>query len=161
MNLFSLTCEYAFRALAHLASDDEDTAVLGRDLAERANVPASYLSKILLTLKRGGIVEATRGTGGGYRLARPAAEIALAEITELLDPPRSPGSCFLGGGRLCSNDDPCPGHQGWRCVQEAYLAFIRETTLAQLGHQSTTAKSLGGAGESLRRVHPPTPRRQG
>lgn len=132
MNVFSQTCEYAFRALAHLAVAEGGQDLLGRELAERASIPASYLSKILLTLKRAGIVEATRGTGGGYRLARPADEITLAEVVGVLDPPRSPGSCFLGGGRECGSESPCPGHESWRRVKEAYLEFTTKTTLAQI-----------------------------
>lgn len=144
MNLFSQTCEYAFRALAVLASSEDGAALLGRELAESACVPASYLSKVLLVLKRGGIVEATRGTGGGYRLARPGSEITLADVTAVLDPPRSPGGCFLGGGRECSDDDPCPGHDGWGRVKEAYLTFIQQTTLAQIAHQSVAPQSSRG-----------------
>ncbi|NIV85762.1 MAG: Rrf2 family transcriptional regulator, partial [Actinobacteria bacterium] len=87
--LFSSTATYAVRALAHLAERPADEAILGRDLAELADVPANYLSKILLILKRAGMVEATRGMGGGYRLSRPATEVSLGEVFELFDPPSS------------------------------------------------------------------------
>lgn len=133
MAWFSSTAEYALRALSHLAErSDEDRAILGRDLAELAEIPANYLSKILLTLNRAGIVEATRGLGGGYRLRRPAAEVFLSEVLELFDPPEGDNACFLGGGRVCSPENPCPVHDRWRSVRERYLDFTHNTTLAEI-----------------------------
>jgi len=145
MNVFSQTCEYAFRALTHLAVAESGQDLLGRELAERASIPASYLSKILLTLKHAGIVEATRGTGGGYRLARPAKDITLAEVIDILDPPRSPGGCFLGGGRECSNEAPCPGHESWLRVKEAFLEFTTKTTLNQIALTEVRSETVGGS----------------
>ncbi|MEE8526083.1 MAG: Rrf2 family transcriptional regulator [Thermoanaerobaculia bacterium] len=133
MAWFSSTAEYALRSLSHLAErGGEDPAILGRDLAELTQIPANYLSKILLTLNRAGIVEATRGLGGGYRLRRPASEVYLAEVLELFDPPEGDSACFLGGGRVCSAENPCPAHDRWRLVRQTYLDFTRNTTLAEI-----------------------------
>lgn len=129
--MLSTTVEYAMRSLSCLARAPEGEALLGRELAELADVPANYLSKILLVLKRAGIVEATRGTGGGYRLARPAVEIVLGEVVELFDPPRAHPGCFLGR-RECSDEDPCAAHDNWRRVRTAYLDFLQNTTLDQI-----------------------------
>ena len=74
--MLSTTSQYAIRALSHLARMQHGEAVLGRDLAERASVPVNYLSKIMLVMRNAGLVQATRGAGGGYRLARPAATVA-------------------------------------------------------------------------------------
>jgi Rrf2 family protein len=56
----------------------------GRDLAEQAGIPANHLSKILWKLGNAGIVDATRGNRGGYRLKGSAAEIHLFEVVDLL-----------------------------------------------------------------------------
>jgi Rrf2 family protein len=144
MSWSSNTAEHALRALGYLAErSEEDRAILGRDLAELAKIPANYLSKILLTLNKAGIVEATRGLGGGYRLRRPAAEVSLSEVLELFDPPTDDRACFLGGGRLCSPENPCPAHDKWRRVRESYLDFTRSTTLADIARPVAEREEAG------------------
>jgi Rrf2 family protein len=81
--MLSTTTQYALRALSHLARQSGD-AVLGRDLAESVEIPANYLSKVLVTLRNAGLVVTTRGSGGGYRLRKPAHEIHLIDVVELL-----------------------------------------------------------------------------
>jgi Rrf2 family protein len=67
--MLSITSQYALRALSHLARQSGE-AVLGRDLARSVEIPANYLSKVLLTLRNAGLVATARGSGGGYRLSR-------------------------------------------------------------------------------------------
>jgi Rrf2 family iron-sulfur cluster assembly transcriptional regulator len=105
--------------------------VLGRDLAERTAVPPSYLSKILLNLKRAGLVEATRGTGGGYRLSKPAEEISLWEIVDPVDNVGRLDECIMGMNE-CSEQNPCAMHDWWKRVREDYVAMLRQTSLAEV-----------------------------
>ena len=80
--------DYAARALVSLALHaDESGPTSVRDIAERTGLPQPYLEQILLALKGAGIVRSKRGVGGGYVLARPAAEITLAEIVSAVDGP--------------------------------------------------------------------------
>lgn len=120
------------RALSCLAGTTESGAVLGRDLAELAEVPANYLTKILLVLNRAGFVEATRGTGGGYRLARPPGEISLMQIVELFDPQAALYGCLLDASQQCSEATPCPAHERWSEVRDTYMNFLETTTLEQI-----------------------------
>lgn len=108
--------------------------MLGRELAEQADIPANYLSKILWTLGNAGIIDATRGSGGGYRLKRNAAEVRLFEVVELFDRDRTGVACLLGGGKECDPDNPCTAHDAWRGVRTAYLDFLNTTTLADISH---------------------------
>lgn len=144
--MLSTTSEYALRALSCLARAPEGQALLGRDLSILAGVPANYLAKILLDLKRTGIVDATRGSGGGYRLARPAAEIHLAAVVETFEGPREGRACILGGGRICSDHDPCPAHPKFTAARRAYLDFLNNTTLAEISvpEEATAGLSVGG-----------------
>jgi len=137
--MFSSTVEYALRALVRLAQSSTEGSILGRDLAAMTDVPANYLSKILLTLRKAGIVEATRGAGGGYRLRKPAEDVVLASVVELFDP-RPRAACLLGGGRACSAEDPCSAHQRWERVQRAYRDFTENTTLADISRRPVTAQ---------------------
>jgi len=84
--------DYACRALLSLALHQEapgPTSV--RDIAERTGIPQPYLEQILLALKGAGLVRSKRGVGGGYVLARTAAEIRLSEILAAVDGPISLG----------------------------------------------------------------------
>ncbi len=127
--MLSTTSQYALRALSHMAARPHE-AILGRDLAHSVEIPANYLSKVLLTLRNAGLVVTSRGAGGGYRLARPADEIHLFDVVELFEeisltkPP-----CFLGRTRRCSETTPCTAHSSWRSVQAAYLKFLASTSL--------------------------------
>jgi Rrf2 family iron-sulfur cluster assembly transcriptional regulator len=112
----------------------EGTSILGRDLAKQDGIPANYLSKILWTLGNAGIIDATRGNGGGYRLKRKAAEIMLFEIVELFDRDRAKIACFLGGGRECEDSNACTAHEAWRNVRFNYLDFLHTTSLADISH---------------------------
>src|SRR6266542_1388551 len=119
--MLSTTAEHALRALAELARLPEGSSMLGRELAEHASIPANYLSKILWTLGNAGIIDATRGNRGGYRLKRNAAEVHLFEVVELFDRDRTRVACLLGGTRECDQDNPCTAHDAWRGVRTAYL----------------------------------------
>jgi Rrf2 family nitric oxide-sensitive transcriptional repressor len=84
--LFSQTTEYALRAMACLANAPGEL-VPTMTLATRASVPANYLAKVLQQLATAGLIQGRRGVGGGYRLARSAADINLLEIVRTIDRP--------------------------------------------------------------------------
>lgn len=107
-------------------------AVLGRDLAKQATIPANYLSKILLDLRNAGILTTARGTGGGYRLRRRPGEIRLIEVVDLFDEARARPLCLLGGEKECSDEHPCSAHHSWKPVREAYVRFLESTTIADI-----------------------------
>jgi Rrf2 family iron-sulfur cluster assembly transcriptional regulator len=129
--MLTTTTQYALRALVALTALPEGEVALGRDLSERSGVPANYLSKILLDLKRAGIVTAVRGTGGGYRLNRPADEIRLIEVVELFDPPRANPGCLLSSSGECTDDNPCAAHRRWVAVRKTYESFLESTSVSE------------------------------
>lgn len=129
--MISTTSAYALRALAALARDPEGAYVLGRDLAAAANIPANYLSKILLALRNAGLIATARGSGGGYRLSKPARKISLIEVVDLFEKSRVKPLCLLGG-RACSDHDPCIAHNFWCPVADAYAAFMNTTNLENI-----------------------------
>ncbi len=133
--MLTTTSEYALRALTYLARLPEGESILGRDLASEAGIPANYLSKILWTLGNAGIILATRGNGGGYRLKRGPAEIRLFEVVELFDRDRVRLACLLGGGKDCDSENPCTAHEAWRHVRTAFLDFLHTRTLADISHR--------------------------
>ena len=77
--------EYALLALIHLARAEGKGFVAVSAMAEAQGLPAKFLEQLLMSLKRGGLVKSQKGPHGGYRLARPAGKISLAEVIRLLD----------------------------------------------------------------------------
>lgn len=85
----SAQVDYALRAVVELASATAgmDRPVTADQLAQAQEIPPKFLESILLQLRRGGVVNAQRGPDGGYRLARPAADISLADVIRVIDGP--------------------------------------------------------------------------
>ncbi len=131
--MLSLTCEHALRALVALASSAKDVPVVAADLSAEAGVPLKYLYKILGTLTKAGLLKASRGPKGGYRLARAADQIPLINIVELFDGINARPDCLFGGGRECSNKNPCSGHEPFKRVRQGINDFLESTTIADIG----------------------------
>ena len=83
----SAKVDYAIRALAELAASPPGKPVTNERLAEAQGIPPKFLENILLELRRSEIVASQRGAEGGYTLARPAAEISLADIIRAVEGP--------------------------------------------------------------------------
>lgn len=94
MATISQTAEYALRAAVHLASM-EGQAQTARQIADATQVPAGYLSKVLQSLARAGVVNSRRGMGGGFTLARPPRKIKALEVINAVDPIRRIDACPL------------------------------------------------------------------
>jgi Rrf2 family protein len=148
--MLSITAEHAVRALGEMAAKRDGESILGRDLAVTAGIPPNYLAKILWTLGNAGLIDATRGSGGGYRLRRAPSEIRLREIVDLFDRQALRTSCFLSSEKPCDPDCPCAVHQEWDRVRSAYLGFLDSTTIAQIAGLESD-ETLGHAGTGNRK----------
>ncbi|MDH3457934.1 MAG: Rrf2 family transcriptional regulator [Gemmatimonadota bacterium] len=130
--MLSGTAEYALRAVVHLARERHPRKHLrANDLAGAIDVPKNYLSKILHELSRAGVLQSTRGKGGGFRLAVPPEELSLLSIVSLFDQIGERRRCLLGRPE-CSDSDPCPVHGQWKSTAEQIAAFFRDTTVADV-----------------------------
>ena len=133
--MITTTSEYALRALVKLAQTSSRGFIGGRELSEALNIPSNYLSKVMLTLRNAGIVEATRGFGGGYRLQKAAGKIPLVDVVELFEGVSTRPHCFLGEKSVCSDDDPCPAHAHFRGVRKAYIRYLEKTTIGAMANE--------------------------
>lgn len=147
--MITKTAEYALRATLFLAGRPLDETIRAADIAETLQVPANYLSKILHTLGRAGVVHSERGRHGGFRLARAAGELSLADVIEPFDQLAERRECLLGRAE-CTDGDPCTAHSQWKAVHGLVTRFFQNTTLADLRERSpATATREGGThGES-------------
>jgi Rrf2 family protein len=83
----SAKAEYAVRAAVELASVDDERPVKAERLATAQEIPLNFLENILGELRHAGIVRSHRGAEGGFRLARPAGEITIADVIRAVDGP--------------------------------------------------------------------------
>ena len=129
--MLSRTAIHAVRALSQLGSLPAGTYAGAGELAESIDAPRNYLGKLLQNLATVGLVESRKGTGGGFRLARAPESISLYDVVEPIDRVSSWRGCFLGHA-TCSDDQPCCVHSRWGALRDQYLAFLSDTTIAEL-----------------------------
>ncbi|MCA9127788.1 MAG: Rrf2 family transcriptional regulator [Planctomycetales bacterium] len=127
--MLSQTVEYALRAMVQLtyaAPHPSSTEVL----AQTTQVPRAYLSKVLQSLRRAGLVQLQRGNGGGVRLGRAPGDVSILEVVNAVEPIRRISTCPLGlsshGQRLC------PLHGKLDAAFAVLEASFAETTLADI-----------------------------
>lgn len=136
---------YAATALAFVAAAG-GRPVLVREMASAADIPAPYLSKLVHALARRGIVATQRGIGGGVTLAKPASEITLHDLCDVLGDPVLLSRCMLGTAE-CSDARACPAHKFWTAHRARAAEFLRNTTIADIAAFETRRrwnKSPGG-----------------
>jgi Rrf2 family protein len=129
--LISKTAEYALRAVLFIARQSDEGPVRANVLAKALVVPSNYLSKILHTLARAGLLTSGRGPRGGFQLAKPPEEVLLADILEALDPSLLRDDCLLGNPR-CNDEEPCAVHHRWKELRDPICEFFRGTTVASV-----------------------------
>lgn len=129
--LFGQTAEYALRAMAQLALLPAGTFITGRELSASTGIPSEYVSKVLRRLVQNGLLHAQKGHGGGFQLARPAAQISFLQILEAMDERLENDRCSFGWGS-CDPAMPCALHGAFTRLKGAVLEWARSTTLADV-----------------------------
>jgi Rrf2 family protein len=134
----SAKADYAVRALAELAASDGDKPVKGEILADSQGIPLNFLENILRELRHAGIVRTQRGAEGGYLLARPAADVNLAEVLRAVEGPLAavqgtrPDQLEYDGAAASLVDV-------WIAVRANLRAVLEKVTLADLARGSLPA----------------------
>jgi len=130
--MISQTSRYALHILGYLAFRRGDR-VAGEEIARATGVPATYLSKILNQLRKGGIVDSRKGWGGGFLLIEGALERPIADVLASVDGPHAilRTDCLFGLPE-CDCENPCPLHSSWETIRETYHTMLNETQIADL-----------------------------
>ena len=138
---------YAVMAMAELAARESAMpGDIGRrpvclaDIAASQMLSLSYLEQLFARLRRAGLVSSARGPGGGYRLARPAGAITIAEIVTAVDEPIHATRCEAGGPgcmlRPEGESGRCQTHDLWQELGRQIGLFLEGVTLADvIGHR--------------------------
>ncbi len=129
--MLSKTGIHALLALSALARRPRGSFLGASEIAKDIGAPRNYLGKLLKALADRGILVSRKGKGGGFQLRRDPAELSLYEVMDPLEKLGRWSGCFLGRDR-CSERSPCALHAKWSTVRDAYLAFLKTTTLAEV-----------------------------
>jgi Rrf2 family protein len=111
---YQRSTRYGLYAAIEMARAANGRPVTAAEVAAKYALPPAALAKAIQRLVKGGVAVGTRGTAGGYRLARPAAELTVLDVVEVFETPRRPGDCLLSA---CAPGD-C------RHVEECRLRFL-------------------------------------
>jgi Rrf2 family iron-sulfur cluster assembly transcriptional regulator len=136
--------EYGLRCLLQLARLGAGEALTLGQIAEREGISQANAGKVLWLLNKAGLVTSTRGTKGGYTLARPAAAIRLSEIIKVLDEGEVGGHCKTYPGVLdsCVHTGDCGIRSVIVNVHEAVERALSAITLAQLIGDERTVDTM-------------------
>jgi Rrf2 family protein len=127
----SARADYAIRALLELAAAGPDRPVRAEAIARAQSIPSKYLENLLVDLRRARLVASQRGVNGGYRLARAAAAITLADVIRTMDGP-------LAGVRDDAPEDvtysgvAAPLRDVWVALRASMRSVLEAVTLADV-----------------------------
>jgi Rrf2 family protein len=125
----SAKVDYALRAAIELAALEDDWPVKGERIASGQGIPLRFMENILGQLRQSGIVASRRGAEGGYLLARPASDIALADVIRAVDGPLA----NIGGLRpdqLSYDGSAVPMRDVWVALRSRMRSVLEQVTLA-------------------------------
>ncbi len=137
--LISRTSQYAIQSMIYIATQPPGTPVLSREVAEKLQVPAAYLAKIMQLLSKGGLVTSFRGRLGGFCLREEPEKIDLMRILLITEGPDFTKDCVLGL-KVCSDETACPMHTKWKPIKEEIIKLLHQQTLSMLSEAVLSGK---------------------
>jgi Rrf2 family protein len=127
--------EYGMRCLVRIGYAGEGGGITIPEMSQAEGFSPAYAAKILRVLRKAGFVKAARGKEGGYTLARPAGEIVIADVLDVLGG-RLFESSFCdshsGQNAICTRSIDCSVRSLWRAVQVSVDQVLRKVTLRDL-----------------------------
>jgi Rrf2 family iron-sulfur cluster assembly transcriptional regulator len=120
-------------AMVDLATHGAGKPVALADVADRQEISLSYLEQLFGKLRKGGLVKSVRGPGGGYLLARPAADTRVSDIIMAVDEPIATTRCHSGSPMGCHlNKSRCLTHDLWEELGNQIYLFLSAVSLADI-----------------------------
>jgi Rrf2 family transcriptional regulator, iron-sulfur cluster assembly transcription factor len=138
---------FAVTAMVDLSMRQARGPVTLATISERQHISLSYLEQLFGKLRRAKLVNSVRGPGGGYNLAKPIADITVAEIISAVDEAIDATQC--AGKENCNDDRRCITHDLWATLNEKMNDYLTSVSLAdvvshQQGKQVQVIKDFRG-----------------
>ncbi len=126
--------EYALKILMELAHHPYGEILSSKIISERQDIPEDFLKKTIHLLALGGLVSTQRGTQGGVRLAKQAAQIKIADVLSAIEGPVAINPC-LASGFNCPHQAECSISPVLARAQRAFLEELSKESLAELAQK--------------------------
>ncbi|MBV8300434.1 MAG: Rrf2 family transcriptional regulator [Candidatus Dormibacteraeota bacterium] len=145
----SSKAHYGLRMMTEFARGYGHGPLSIAEVARVEHLPLAYLEQLAAQLRRGGLVESTRGVHGGYSLTRPAEDITVLEVVRILEGEVSPVECVASGyvSGTCVREGECASRGLWQRLKQSIDAVLSETTLADLIHDQSMLQTIAPAPE--------------
>jgi len=138
--IYSRSAEYAIRSFVYLARVPNGKFTMAKTVAEKEQIPAHFLAKILQELTRKGLLRSSKGPSGGFALRTPASQIRLLDLVEALD-----------GQTLAESLDQAPWIlDSWKDLHSRIMDYLERNTIADVAKALDNTKSA--AEKSKRRA---------
>ena len=126
---------YALRLMIDLAQHDAGGYIPLRDISRRQEISAKYLEQIVAPLSKAGLVESGRGSQGGYRLSRSAAQITAGDILRAVEGEIVPVPCLATSAESCPHRAQCETLGFWEGLNQVINQYIDSATLEKLSSE--------------------------
>ncbi|MBF6561289.1 MAG: Rrf2 family transcriptional regulator [Candidatus Binataceae bacterium] len=138
---FGVGVDYCLKALLTLAERYPSVQPQRvEEIAAAQAIPENYLRRLLIELKRGGLVASQKGPSGGYLLARHPAKITMGDVVQIIEGDFVPVECLEeGANTLCGRGDACAMRSVWCEVRDSVHAILARTTLQALAERRKSA----------------------
>ena len=123
---------YAIRMLQDIASQHTDHYLTLKDIAERQGISLKYLEQIAKALSKAGVLETSRGHGGGYRLHGSAADYTVYDILCIAEDSLAPVACLEQPDNTCPRRDSCPTLSLWEGLDRTVREYLQQYTIQDL-----------------------------
>jgi len=129
--------------MVYLVGRGESRKVLLKDISENENIPGPFLGKVFQTLVKSGLLNSSKGPGGGYQLAKRPEDTTLYDIYCAIDGGKDLDAC-AAGLEECNDEQRCPLHDSWQPIRESITAYLTTTTLRDMSLAVEQKKKLTG-----------------
>jgi Rrf2 family protein len=140
--------DYAVRVMIHLAGLPPGTRASRGELARTAECPEQFLSKVLQSLTRAGLVVSHRGNTGGFELPEARSGTALLDVVQAIEGPVRLNLC-LTSEHACTRQEACPAHGVWVEAQTAMLAVLQSVSIGHLAKKVSVQNGNGTVSTAL------------
>ena len=122
---------YGLRILMDLAIHESEKPRLIRDIAKSQQISEKYISRLVISLRKAGMIRSVRGVNGGFHLAVKPENITLLDVIEVMEGPLSIVDC-VSAPKTCAKSGNCAPREIWCKLNENIRDLMRQTTLADI-----------------------------
>ena len=133
--------DYAIRIVLALAKAPAGSRISSSQIREEMLIPKAFMSRIVAQLARTDFITAYPGRDGGLQLAKPAKEVTLRDVVELLEQPLYLSECMLDE-QACPFEGSCPVRKRWHRLQNVIMNELEQTNFEELAQEGTSIQSI-------------------